>query len=445
MCARARLFGRLCERACVMQAGGRRKLPRRTLRGTGTRCVPSQEIARQSSDTTIFGLEQVFYLNPGVVRGAPSVKPFREFFDSRSQVLAHVQSKTYVRTSLEQTQAAVAMQTVTASFGAAVNQQQQQQQQQQQLQGESRVHPDWQCLPSANGPFWWNAVTQASQWELPAFLFSAHVVIQPNATVSIANPYNQSTVVVSFPEGCNPGEWFSVPAQAVQAGGASTTRAEERNSYQSMLEQQGGLTAQQQLQRQQQVAANQRALAQLTTQQQWQQQAELLRQQHAAELQRIQEELEYQADDPDSDLANAADVEIYESYVPQKLTIGKPHPDPVVEAACLSTVASPDVSLELQIYTEKHPAATALSALQLEAVTYACQRYELTLQDGARAGFFIGDGAGMGKGREIAGLLAENWLQGRRKSLWVSISSDLKVDAERDLSDCGISEEYPFR
>jgi hypothetical protein len=34
------------------------------------------------------------------------------------------------------------------------------------------------------------------------------------------------------------------------------------------------------------------------------------------------------------------------------------------------------------------------------------------LPDGAaRAGFFIGDGAGMGKGREIAGLLAENILQ----------------------------------
>ena len=64
------------------------------------------------------------------------------------------------------------------------------------------------------------------------------------------------------------------------------------------------------------------------------------------------------------------------------------------------------------------------------------------LPDGVtRAGFFVGDGAGMGKGREIAGLLAENVLQGRTKALWVSISSDLKVDAERDLSDCGIGED----
>ena len=78
-------------------------------------------------------------------------------------------------------------------------------------------------------------------------------------------------------------------------------------------------------------------------------------------------------------------------------------------------------------------AATALSALQLEAVLYACQRHE-TKEEGKRGGFFIGDGAGMGKGREIAGCLIENLLQGREKALWVSISADLKVDAERDLS-----------
>ena len=44
----------------------------------------------------------------------------------------------------------------------------------------------------------------------------------------------------------------------------------------------------------------------------------------------------------------------------------------------------------------------------------------------------------MGKGREIAGVLVEQLLHGRTKSLWVSISSDLKIDAERDLRDCGV-------
>ncbi|XP_058747262.1 protein FORGETTER 1-like isoform X2 [Vicia villosa] len=59
------------------------------------------------------------------------------------------------------------------------------------------------------------------------------------------------------------------------------------------------------------------------------------------------------------------------------------------------------------------------------------------LPGGARAGFFIGDGAGVGKGRTIAGLIWENWHHGRTKALWISIGSDLKFDARRDLDDAG--------
>ena len=41
----------------------------------------------------------------------------------------------------------------------------------------------------------------------------------------------------------------------------------------------------------------------------------------------------------------------------------------------------------------------------------------------------------MGKGRTIAGLLLENWRCRRKRHLWVSIASDLRVDARRDLDD----------
>ncbi|XP_041862042.1 protein strawberry notch homolog 2 isoform X2 [Melanotaenia boesemani] len=76
-----------------------------------------------------------------------------------------------------------------------------------------------------------------------------------------------------------------------------------------------------------------------------------------------------------------------------------------------------------------------LSALQLEAVIYACQQHEVILQNNQRAGFLIGDGAGVGKGRTVAGIILENYLKGRKKALWFSISNDLKFDAERDLKD----------
>lgn len=45
------------------------------------------------------------------------------------------------------------------------------------------------------------------------------------------------------------------------------------------------------------------------------------------------------------------------------------------------------------------------------------QRHLHHLPTGARAGFFIGDGAGVGKGRTVAGLIWENWQQGRHKAL----------------------------
>lgn len=43
----------------------------------------------------------------------------------------------------------------------------------------------------------------------------------------------------------------------------------------------------------------------------------------------------------------------------------------------------------------------------------------------------------MGKGRTIAGIIHENWLCGRKKALWVSVSADLKEDSIRDLKDIG--------
>lgn len=49
----------------------------------------------------------------------------------------------------------------------------------------------------------------------------------------------------------------------------------------------------------------------------------------------------------------------------------------------------------------------------------------------------IGDGAGVGKGRTIAGIIFENYIRGRKKSIWISVSNDLKYDAERDLRDIG--------
>uniref|UniRef100_A0A8C3Y9K8 Protein strawberry notch homolog 1 n=1 Tax=Catharus ustulatus TaxID=91951 RepID=A0A8C3Y9K8_CATUS len=102
----------------------------------------------------------------------------------------------------------------------------------------------------------------------------------------------------------------------------------------------------------------------------------------------------------------------------------------------LSSVTPPDVWYQTSISEETIDSGW-LSALQLEAITYAAQQHETFLPNGDRAGFLIGDGAGVGKGRTIAGIIYENYLLGRKRAVWFSVSNDLKYDAERDLRDIG--------
>ncbi|CAO2826033.1 unnamed protein product [Amaranthus hypochondriacus] len=137
--------------------------------------------------------------------------------------------------------------------------------------------------------------------------------------------------------------------------------------------------------------------------------------------------------------------ETFTDYRPPKLSIGPPHPDPIVETSSLSAVQPPEPTYELEI-KEEIVRSKALSCLQLETLVYASQRHMQHLSNGDRAGFFIGDGAGVGKGRTIAGLIWENWQHGRKKALWISVGSDLKFDARRDLDDVGatIIEVHPL-
>ncbi|CAL5030145.1 unnamed protein product [Urochloa decumbens] len=128
--------------------------------------------------------------------------------------------------------------------------------------------------------------------------------------------------------------------------------------------------------------------------------------------------------------------ETFTDYRPPKLSLGLPHPDPVVETSSLSAVQPPEPTYTLSIMDELDE-TKALSCLQIETIVYACQRHLHHLPTADRAGFFIGDGAGVGKGRTIAGLIWENWQQGRHKAVWVSVGSDLKYDARRDLDDVG--------
>lgn len=152
--------------------------------------------------------------------------------------------------------------------------------------------------------------------------------------------------------------------------------------------------------------------------------------------------------------------------------------DPVVENSTLSAVEPPDIKYNLAM-PSSIIAKGKLSNLQLEAIVYGCQRHDTDLptekksrgkendepsddktedamnvkgegktegeekgkdRTPIRAGFLLGDGAGMGKGRTLAGFAVENIARGRKRHVWISVSSDLYEDAKRDLSDLGLTD-----
>ena len=151
---------------------------------------------------------------------------------------------------------------------------------------------------------------------------------------------------------------------------------------------------------------------------------------------------------------------LYEPFALQTIRIprARPHPTPLVQSAAMASVRPP-----LPTYRPHLPLGLVeqglLSDAQLESVVLAGEAHSAQLA-GAwwvdatfdvvsaapeeaeepvrfRRGFMLGDGTGAGKGRQVAGIILDNWLKGRRRALWVSKSDTLIEDAQRDWSALG--------
>lgn len=151
---------------------------------------------------------------------------------------------------------------------------------------------------------------------------------------------------------------------------------------------------------------------------------------------------------------------LYEGYEVQSITIegAHPHPTALVQSAAMASVAPPLPSYRPKIHASLITDG-ALSDAQLESIIYAGEAHEQHLsswfrhddedqrlvaceadaEDGfqLRKGWFLGDGTGCGKGRQVAGVILDNWVRGRKRAIWVSKSDKLIEDAVRDWTAIG--------
>ena len=70
----------------------------------------------------------------------------------------------------------------------------------------------------------------------------------------------------------------------------------------------------------------------------------------------------------------------------------------------------------------------------------SCDSEALSAPVSFRRGWMLGDGTGCGKGRQVAAIILDHWLRGRRRALWLSASDKLLEDARRDWAAIGGNE-----
>ena len=150
------------------------------------------------------------------------------------------------------------------------------------------------------------------------------------------------------------------------------------------------------------------------------------------------------------------------------------HPTPLVQSGAMAAVPHPEPAYRPML-PERVVADALLSDAQLESIVLAGEAHSRHLaadyrigsgwetvhrcredegdeldtafvtDDGEtlsapvrfRGGWMLGDGTGAGKGRQVAAIVLDNWLQGRKRALWLSQSDKLVEDARRDWTALG--------
>nr|WP_082734463.1 bifunctional class I SAM-dependent methyltransferase/DEAD/DEAH box helicase [Novosphingobium sp. CCH12-A3] len=146
----------------------------------------------------------------------------------------------------------------------------------------------------------------------------------------------------------------------------------------------------------------------------------------------------------------------YLPYRPSRIRINdaRDHPTALVESVAMGSITAPVPSTVPRLPSGLI-ARGGLSSAQAETLIYAASAHARDLPgkfrpedkgctlvpdpDGQsyRLGYFLGDGTGAGKGRQVASVILDRWVQGEKRHIWVSKNEALLEDARRDWSALG--------
>jgi predicted RNA methylase len=153
----------------------------------------------------------------------------------------------------------------------------------------------------------------------------------------------------------------------------------------------------------------------------------------------------------------AEQVGLYLPYRSSRILIAgaSPHPTPLVESLAMGSIAAPRPD-HAPLVPPRLVEEGRLSDAQLETIVYAGASFGRDLpgrfrptgegcglepadEGGSiyRCGYFLGDGTGAGKGRQVAGIILDQWLRGNCRHIWISKNESLLEDARRDWTALG--------
>lgn len=152
----------------------------------------------------------------------------------------------------------------------------------------------------------------------------------------------------------------------------------------------------------------------------------------------------------------AEQVGHYLPYRPSRIALpgAVEHPTPLVESVAMGSITAPVPEAVPQLPADLI-AKGLLSAAQAETLIYAANAHARDLPgrfepedkgcglkasaEGQvyRMGYFLGDGTGAGKGRQVASVILDRWVRGERRHIWISKNEALLEDARRDWAALG--------